>query len=113
MAEVEFDTEDKMNTFVVPFSDWKDVSLESKYSGGILATNSKIESSEAIKLVKQFWSLFSNQKWDEASTLLHGDFVMNSRLIVFVYNDCGKINILYHKALLKMSRNKIGKSRRD
>lgn len=28
-----------------------------------------------VELVKKFWRLFSEQKWDQASDLLHGDFV--------------------------------------
>ncbi|MBK9040971.1 MAG: hypothetical protein IPL83_17765 [Bdellovibrionales bacterium] len=36
-AEIEFESEEKMNSFVVPFPDWKEVSLDIKYSGGYLA----------------------------------------------------------------------------
>jgi len=30
---------------------------------------------DRIKLVRTFWQLFSNQKWDEAKQLLHPDFI--------------------------------------
>lgn len=37
LAEIEFETEEEMNHFACPFLDWKDVSLDKKYSGGSLA----------------------------------------------------------------------------
>ncbi len=34
LAEIEFETENEMKSFVVPFADWKDVSLDRHFSGG-------------------------------------------------------------------------------
>lgn len=31
--------------------------------------------SSNVNLIKEFWGLFSEQKWEEASKLLHADFV--------------------------------------
>jgi len=75
LAEIEFETEEEMKGFAVSFTDWKDVSLEEKYSGGFLATNAKMKISTSVELVQSFWKLFSDQKWDEAAMLLHRDFV--------------------------------------
>ncbi len=40
LAEVEFTTHEGLNTFVSPDSSWKEVTEESKYSGGNLASKS-------------------------------------------------------------------------
>jgi adenylate cyclase len=37
IAEVEFENEESMNSFVVPFDNWKEVSHEVEYTGGNLA----------------------------------------------------------------------------
>jgi len=75
LAEIEFNTEDEMRKFILPFGDWKDISLDSKYSGGFLANSFGIKSCEYVELIKSFWKLVSSQKWNETASLLHQDFI--------------------------------------
>jgi ribosomal-protein-alanine N-acetyltransferase len=41
IAEIEFDTQEQMNSFILPFNDWKEVTLDVKYSGGFIASLGK------------------------------------------------------------------------
>lgn len=43
IAEIEFNSQEEMDGFIPPFSSWKDVTLDPKFTGGFLA--SKISSS--------------------------------------------------------------------
>lgn len=41
IAEIEFDSEKEMNSFVVPMNNWAEISLDDRYSGGELAKQNK------------------------------------------------------------------------
>ena len=38
IAEIEFDTQEEMDNFVLPFEEWVNVTLDIKYSGGFIAS---------------------------------------------------------------------------